>query len=81
MNIDDGGGPENTEPAEPSVESGEVDDGKGSSMFMRVKESPSCASLGVESVNSEEKLRALEDSDEKPDDSGSDEYIVELAVS
>lgn len=50
-------------------------------MFMRVKESPSCAGLGVESVNSEEKLRALEDSDEKPDDSGSDEYIVGLAVS
>lgn len=80
MNIDDGGGPESVEPAESSVESGEVDDGKGSSTFMRVKESPPCAGPAVGSVNSEEKLCALEESGEKSDDSGSDVYIVGLAV-
>jgi hypothetical protein len=80
VNIDDGGGPESVEPAESSVESGEVDDGKESSTFMRVKGSPPCAGPGVGSVNSEEKLCALEDSGEKPDDSGSDGYIVGLAV-
>jgi hypothetical protein len=63
VNIDDGGGPESVEPAESSVESGEVDR-KGSSTFMRVKESPPCAGPGVGSVNSEEKLCALEDSGE-----------------
>ncbi len=77
MNI---GGPESIEPADSSVESGELDNGKGSSTFMRVNESPPCASPGVGSVNSEEKLCALEDSGEKPDGSGSDEYIVGLAV-
>jgi hypothetical protein len=81
VNIDDGGGPESIEPADSSVESGEVDNGKGSSTFMRGKESsPTCAGRGVGSVNSEEKRCALEDSGEKPDDSGSDEYIVGLVV-
>ena len=80
MNIDDGGGPESIEPADSSVESGDVDDGKGSSAFMSVKVSPPCAGPGVESVKSEEMLCALEDSDEKTDESGSDGYIVGLAV-
>ena len=80
MNIDDGGGPESVEPAESSVESGEVDDGKGSSTFMRAKESPPCPGPGVGSVNSEEKLCALEESGEKSDGSGRDGYIVGLAA-
>lgn len=79
MNVDDGGGPENIEPADSSVESGEVDNGKGSSTFRRVKESPTCAGP-VGSVNSEEKRRALEDPGEKPDDSGSDGYMVGFVV-
>lgn len=72
VNIDDGGGPENIEPADSSVESGEVDNGKGSSTFTRAKESAPCARPGVGSVNSA--------SGEKPDDSGSDGYMVWLAV-
>jgi len=79
VNIDEGGGPESVEPAESSVESGEVD-GKVSSTFMRGKESPPCVGPSVGSVKSEEKLCALDDSDEKLDDSGSDGYIVGLAV-
>ncbi len=67
--IDDGGGPESIEPAESSAESGEVDDGKGSSAFMRAKGPPLWAGPGIGSVNSEEKLCVLEDSGEKPDDS------------
>jgi hypothetical protein len=76
VNIDDGGGPEKIDPVDPSVESGEVDNGKGSSTFMRVNESTPCAGPGVGSVNSEEKLCVLEDSGETPDDSGSDGYMV-----
>lgn len=80
VNIDDGGGPESIDPAESSAESGELDDGKRSSTFTRVKESPPCAGPGVGSVKSEEKPCALEDTGEKPDDSGSDGYIAGLAV-
>ncbi len=76
----DGGGPESIEPVEPSVESGEVDDGKGSSAFMRVTELPLCAGPGIGSEKSEEKLCALEGSDENPDDSGCDEYRVGVAA-
>jgi hypothetical protein len=67
--IDDG--PESIEPAESSAESGEVDDGKGSSGFMRAKGPPPWAGPGIESVNSEE-FCVLEDSGEKPDGSWSD---------